>query len=68
MHPLRLLCWICYLGGGVLVFGSYLGFVPIGLAWVGWGVSMVGWLLFRFTPRKTVIEKPPPLIGKEPPK
>ena len=42
--PLKIVAWTLYLVGTALVFGSYLNVVPLGLAWVGWGAGMAGWL------------------------
>ena len=48
MKPIRYISWSCYLVGAALVFGSYLDIVPHGLAWIGWAVSMMGWLVISF--------------------
>ena len=48
MKSIRYISWVCYLVGCALVFGSYLDIVPHGLAWIGWAVGMMGWLIISF--------------------
>ncbi len=45
--------WILWIIGTILVVGSWFGVVPAGLAWFGFGMSLVGCLM-SFTCRKPV--------------
>ena len=42
--------WIFYITGVLLVFGSYVGWVGTGIAWIGWCVGMVGLAMHYFQP------------------
>lgn len=35
--------WVLYIVGSLLVFGSWVGIVPTGLAWCGWVAALIGW-------------------------
>jgi len=39
------LMWIFYLFGGALVLGSHLHWVPYNIAWCGWFLAMLGFLM-----------------------
>jgi hypothetical protein len=51
MKTLKVISWVSYLTGALLVFLNYIGVVQSGLAWTGWGVGMLGWVLVSFGPR-----------------
>ena len=53
--------WIMYIVGSLLVFGSWVGFVPIGLAWIGWLMALGGWAVGTFIERPAIMRRSQPI-------
>ncbi|MBI1332304.1 MAG: hypothetical protein JST12_04745 [Armatimonadetes bacterium] len=55
----RTICWILYIGGCAIVFGSYIRVVSAGVGWIGWVVGMIGWALWPRAPKAPPQQAPP---------
>jgi hypothetical protein len=41
----NMLSWVLYIVGFLLVFGSRMHLVPVGLGWLGWLIALGGWAI-----------------------
>ena len=44
MEPGRI-DWLLYVVGSLLVFGTWVHLVPIGIGWIGWLMALAGWAI-----------------------
>ncbi len=59
MNPVYQFAWVLWIGGTILIIGSWVDAIPVHIGWVGFGIALAGTLLSIVSERLSSSRKAP---------